>query len=68
MDTEVKTYKVEFPETGNVYVVVCSASGNLKDLMAQLWSCRNCKVTEVPRDRIQDLKSLQTIYEAMSHN
>lgn len=68
MDTEVKTYKVEFTETGNVYVVVCSASGNLKDLMAQLKSCSNCTVSEVPRDRIPDLKSLQTIYEAMATN
>ena len=62
---------VQFPlaaSTGNVYVVVCSASGNLKDLMAQLKSCSNCKVSEVPRDRIPDLKSLQTIYEAMSPN
>jgi hypothetical protein len=65
MDTEVKTYKVESPETGNVYVVVCSAAGNLKDLMAQLKSCSNCTVSEVPRDRIPDLKALRTIYEAM---
>jgi len=68
MDTEVKTYKVQFPETGNVYVVVCSTDGSQKELMEQLKTCKNCTVSEIPRDRIPDMKALRSIYEAMAHN
>jgi len=58
---ELKTYRVEFGETGNVYALACTASGNLNELVDGLRSCENCTVTEYPSDRIQDLKSMQVI-------
>jgi hypothetical protein len=66
MTADVKTYKVEVEGSENGYIVICSANGHLKDLMEQLKACANCKVTEVNRDAIDDLKAMQTIYEKMS--
>ena len=66
MQTEpLKSYRVEFKETGNVYAFICSASGSQQELMAELKKCSNCIVTEYPRDRMLGQKVLQAIFETM---
>lgn len=66
MTADVKTYEVEVDGSENGYIVICAANGHLKDLMETLKTCANCKVTEVNRDAIDDLKAMQRIYEQMS--
>lgn len=66
MIADVKTYKVEIEGSQKGYIVICSTNGHLKDLMEILKTCANCKVAEVNREAIDDLKAMQKIYEKMS--
>jgi len=66
MTDNVKSYKVEVDGADKKFLVICSEQGHLKDLMQQLKTCANCTVTDVNRDAIKDMKSMQTIYEKMS--
>ena len=65
---EHKTYKVMFPQTGNAYVVVCMPDGPLCTLLEEMGTCDNCEVSEVPREAIDDLKNLRTVYETIKND
>lgn len=62
MDEEIKAYRIRFLDSDNGYIVVCRASGSLKQLLDKQRNCSDCVLTEIPRDKIQDDQAMGKIY------